>query len=133
MHKIIFKQLLPPVFLNLSNDINKLFNTDPFNCHNKTSIEYVMIMRLPIHLFIRIAPSPYDTKRESNSINPLISMPPDMLALVHNAIENKEIRIWLCPKGHPYLVESKFHCHIIQLKMLNQLIITKQNHQKGML
>merc|ERR1719361_1574568 len=45
-------------------------------------------------------------------------MPPDMLALVHNAIENKKTRIWLCPKGHPYLigecgrptVVSKCHC-----------------------
>eukprot|EP01084_Bolivina_argentea_P223763 378542_1 len=82
-----------------------------------------MILRLTIHLFsvITACRNPF----YSLYVDPaqyldgfLVSMPPDMLALVHNAIENKKTRIWLCPKGHPYLigecgrptVESKCHC-----------------------
>merc|ERR1719242_2700299 len=82
-------------------------------------------MRLAIHLFVVISNNKQQNPLSDLYHSPasylnafLISMPPDMLALVHNAIENKKTRIWLCPKGHPYLigecgrptVESKCHC-----------------------
>ncbi len=56
-------------------------------------------------------------------------MSPDMLAVVDDAIENKETRIWLFPKGHPYLIgecgRPTVGSNVIVVKLLVHHKITK--------